>query len=153
QRVAALQNNLNHVRRVEQATKERVAASLAPLEEYLASSFYMADAEVRLYEATAGPIEQPTRQAAMRRVAAALMVTELDRGRPVPSRATYFPSALQWSRRLVDADMAVRRTRDARLAAAKAYLDRNGELEKLAKEQAAAGKVSSQYAYEATYFR
>jgi hypothetical protein len=148
ERIAVAEAHLDRMRDARKAVREHVAFGHLGMGHYLAADFYAAEAKAQVAEAKTGPAakSKPAPAAPTRLAAARLKYenywqeyrSQADETR----RQLPLDTALAWSRRWLDAEMVLGTDSEQR-AAAKGYLARAKELEKLAKAWLDAGRLGN----------
>ena len=151
-KIRAAESHLARVKEMEKRVKEWVAAGNAGTDQYLESDFYRADAEVAVSQATGVPLRKTAIDPFTQRLGAARLMFDrmwnrLEKGHAGGS----FAVVHDWSRRILEADTAIRT--ESRLAAAQAHLERMENVAKLAKDWSAAKKLSIYALDEAKFYR
>jgi hypothetical protein len=148
--LALAEAHLKRIKDLERGIIPAVADGRKDVGSYLAWHFYLADAEAT---AARGHPEKTT-CAAQRRLAAVFLIYYDWWPNLGKLQVGHFSSALFWSRKLLEAENALRTEKSEKLVAAEGYLGRAVELEKLAKDQPYAESGLRRHLVQAaTYYR
>jgi hypothetical protein len=173
QKVAAAEEHLARMAELEKRARTFVEVGLAAESEADAGHFYRLDAEYVLAKLRSDqkkfPADEGRTALAKARLEAAKRTYEMDffrfktLGESIVRRSDIFPAShrhpswpeelCRWSRRWLDAALAVGTSEAQKVAAGEAYLNRSKEIEKLAKSWVKAGIAHETGAVAAEFYR
>jgi hypothetical protein len=164
ERILAAQAHLDRIDDVRHEIRERAALGRVARSSYFEADVEFAEAKILLAAVNSDRVAKaPPLVAATARLAAAQFahydwwqrVEQEHLAKPSPDRTRLIPleTASRWSRRWLDAEMAMPSPPYDQVAAAKSYRERTRQVEGIARKEFNAGLLERQGLLEATYYR